>query len=396
MPGREVESAALNAQEDTDTREYDPPGSEYGFPLSQKTEEYVPRRRRRNFLTVGAVVVTAVVLESANGYDILGYDLFNSSSSGYYDEHYADFYYPEDDEPEEKSSGEKKDSGDDTEKDTGNDSKGNPWEKSESSTEDTGDDTESTEKADKKFPKLSNLMPGGWVEFSQNYKEYMQVTYAGNIVYLYSHNGISVTSDTELLDRFEGVSYDPDSNTLTLDHVKVPEASIITNYMGNGFTIRLIGENELEQINTWGWGYGGSLTITGTGSLVLNREQTASSGIWMDAEFSETCLMIDSGVRLEVYGQENQESAVSAIVINNTSAEKGIYYLEPLTMSGAVRSDGYEIMDFAERASYFYLYGKGVDLSKMSEKELERERKLFHDFLLIDENGSSGSHVVFE
>ena len=140
MPGKEVDSAALNAQEDTNTREYDPPGSEYGFPSSQKTEEYIPRRRQRNFLTVGAVVVTAVVLESANGYDILGYDLFNSSSSGYYDEHYVDFYYPdEDDEPEEKSSGGKKDdsgsggkkdSGDDTEKDTGNDSKGNPWEKS--------------------------------------------------------------------------------------------------------------------------------------------------------------------------------------------------------------------------------------------------------------------------
>ena len=349
MPGKETGSVALNAQEDTCTREYDPPGSEYGFPSPQEEKMDTSRRKRRNFLTVGAVVMTVVAIESANGYDLLGHDIFNDSASGYYEEDFP------------------------------------------------VDDMNGGENADKVFPRLSNLIPGGGADASRQYQEYMQVTYAGSVVYLYSLNRISVTSsDTELMNRYQGVSFDPDSNTLTLNHVQVPEASVIVNYMGNGFTIRLIGENELEHIETRGWGYGGSLTITGSGSLILNKEQTASSGIQIDAEFSETCLMIDSGVRLEVYGQENQGSVTSAIIVNNTSAEKGIYYLEPLTMYGAVRSDGYEIKDFADRASYFYLNGKDVDLGKMSEKELESESKRFHDFRLIDESGQGGSHVIFE
>ena len=91
-----------------------------------------------------------------------------------------------------------------------------------------------------------------------------------------------------------GASYDEATNTLTLNNYTGEFLNV--NLMGNGFKLRLVGENELKGIVVWGFMYGGSLTITGDGKLTINHTNTP--GIRMECESSASCLMIDSNVTL--------------------------------------------------------------------------------------------------
>lgn len=118
------------------------------------------------------------------------------------------------------------------------------------------------------------------------------------------------TVDGGASDSVEGLSYDASTNTLTLTNANV--ARIETNVMGNGFTVELIGSSSVGMLSVWGWDYGGSLTITGTGSLMLNSENTYSYGLIMYAECSESRLFIDDNVTLEARG------SVAAVYINET------------------------------------------------------------------------------
>ncbi len=117
-----------------------------------------------------------------------------------------------------------------------------------------------------------------------------------------------------------GISYDPETNTLTLNNYH--GAGISANLLGNGFTVELIGENELTQdFMVWGFYTGGSITFTGTGSLIINSSFTQEVGLNVIGEYSESCVMIDSGVTLDIFGKTN------AMQVLNTSAEKAVWYL---------------------------------------------------------------------
>jgi hypothetical protein len=119
-----------------------------------------------------------------------------------------------------------------------------------------------------------------------------------------------------------GASYDEFTNTLTLNNFTGHFLNI--NLMGNGFKVKLVGENRLTGLVGWGFMYGGSITLTGTGSLSINNPE--GPGIRLECENSRSCLMIDKDVKLNVYG------ANGAILVRDTLMDKGIYYLEPLKM----------------------------------------------------------------
>nr|MCR4727745.1 hypothetical protein [Lachnospiraceae bacterium] len=120
----------------------------------------------------------------------------------------------------------------------------------------------------------------------------------------------------------QGASYDPATNTLTLENFT--GRMIEANMMGNGFKIKLVGENHLDEIVVWGFGYGGSVTFTGDGSLTLYNP--GGKALVLEAEDSESCIMIDKGVSLDIYGD------YGAVWVSRTTAKKGLYYLEPLVM----------------------------------------------------------------
>ena len=118
-----------------------------------------------------------------------------------------------------------------------------------------------------------------------------------------------------------GAYYDEATNTLTLDNYSGDFLNV--NLMGNGFKLKLVGDNELTGILVWGFMYGGSLTITGDGKLTINH--SSMPGIRLECENSASCLMIDSNVTIEI-----SEGTNAAIVVYDTTLPKGIYYLKPL------------------------------------------------------------------
>ena len=101
--------------------------------------------------------------------------------------------------------------------------------------------------------------------------------------------------------------------------------------MGNGFKLKLVGDNNLKGIVVWGFMYGGSLTVTGDGTLTIEHRDVP--GIRLECENSDSCLMIDKDVRLVVEGTGPH------ILVTDSTHEKGIYYLKPLTVKDHMTGD---------------------------------------------------------
>lgn len=123
-----------------------------------------------------------------------------------------------------------------------------------------------------------------------------------------------------------GAVYDKETNTLTLNNFS--GGILETNLMGNGFTIELIGENSLDFLLVWGASYGGSVTFKGSGSLTVNASQSREYGIQLFAEASESCIMVGSGVALEVYGTN------AAVEVFDSTHPQGIYTGNGMVIKG--------------------------------------------------------------
>jgi hypothetical protein len=196
------------------------------------------------------------------------------------------------------------------------------------------------------FPTLGNLDPDWAGDYAWNdlglpelYVRYTDKD--GNGHYLVRGE---VWDDTGLGPE-EGISYDRDTNTLTMENFT---GSVLDmNLMGNGFTIRLIGDNYLDGITIWGAMYAGSLKFVGDGKLTI--VEGSEHGITMNAEMSQTCLMVDRGVTLDIYG------AYGAIDIESTTMEKGIYLLDDSRLEGGtVYTSSWEEPDGEMQKMYFH------------------------------------------
>lgn len=151
------------------------------------------------------------------------------------------------------------------------------------------------------------------------------------------HVGVNRTAEfSDIVDLSDqGAVYDPETNTLTLNnfHPEGEDYALEANMMGNNFTLVLHGENRLSRITMWGWYFGGSLTITGNGSLVVNEKQTSGVGLYFRSEYSQSCLMIDRNVTLTLYGSPDIENS-AALYFYATTEPQGLYYLKPQIMDG--------------------------------------------------------------
>lgn len=123
----------------------------------------------------------------------------------------------------------------------------------------------------------------------------------------------------DLVSEMSGVSYDKASNTLTLNGLNAPTKTIITNEMGDDFTIRVTGTNHIQQIYAYGYGYGGSVALTGTGELIINENKLASTPIMLEAEGSNAKFKAASGLTLKAYNK----SGYPAVYVDGSSASDG-------------------------------------------------------------------------
>ena len=178
--------------------------------------------------------------------------------------------------------------------------------------------TDDTEKDDDVFPKLDNLDPDfageyAWGDYGS--EEYIRVAVPEDKDFTYIVAGGAWNSFGYSETTVKGASYDRNTNTLTLKNCTLDYLDV--NLMGNGFTIKLEGENRIGGIKMWGAYYGGSLTLKGSGKLIVDGD------LLFDGEFSQTCLMVDA--ELEVKGR---------IMISSTAMKTAIYYKAPLKLEG--------------------------------------------------------------
>ena len=93
--------------------------------------------------------------------------------------------------------------------------------------------------------------------------------------------------------------------------------------MGDDFKINVKGENEVRSIFIWGDGYGGNLTISGDGKLVVNKQKLQETAINMRAEGTKGILTIESTVDMEMYSQKGYP-VIETIGASNGDKTKAI------------------------------------------------------------------------
>lgn len=103
----------------------------------------------------------------------------------------------------------------------------------------------------------------------------------------------------------EGISYDRASNTLTIENYNNTKNRIATNMMGDDFKINIKGENHIGELVSYGDGWGGSITLTGNGTLYINEDKSYETAIYMNAENTKSVLTVGSECSVYVYSGQN-------------------------------------------------------------------------------------------
>ena len=152
------------------------------------------------------------------------------------------------------------------------------------------------------------------------------------------------------IQELEDVSYDLETNTLTIDNLYYPELAFETNGMGDDFTVKVVGECSVARFAIWGDNYGGSVKFDGTGTIKINEDGYSNYAILANAENSETAITFGAFVTIYAYGDDftvgvtdtTIEEAAEAIVFRN-GEEHEIYSPNPYEQ--LVQVLGFEMED---------------------------------------------------
>lgn len=106
--------------------------------------------------------------------------------------------------------------------------------------------------------------------------------------------------DISLPSSFKGISYSKKTNTLTLNNVRMPYGILELCAMGDDFKIKLVGYNEFMVIESSADEWGGSITLTGSGELVVNKECLMPMGITISADETAAFFKAEKDVNLLV------------------------------------------------------------------------------------------------
>lgn len=121
----------------------------------------------------------------------------------------------------------------------------------------------------------------------------------------------------------DGISYDRETNTLTLNNYKNKIAGIATNMMGDDFKINLIGDNEIGGIGSYGDAWGGSINICGNGSLVINADRAGDYGVAFFAEGTNSVLSVADTCNVTIYSGSKAVVYTSSNLTNRPIKDNG-------------------------------------------------------------------------
>ncbi len=108
-------------------------------------------------------------------------------------------------------------------------------------------------------------------------------------------------SDATIPTELNGISYDLETNTLTLNNVVEPTGFLNFCNMGDDFKIEVIGYNEINGIRSYALRRGSSITLTGDGEIVINNSKTQARSIYMYSYNSAPLFKVEENVELTVY-----------------------------------------------------------------------------------------------
>ncbi len=155
-------------------------------------------------------------------------------------------------------------------------------------------------------------------------------------------------------DIFKGMSYDIETNTLTLENVKAPLASLLILDMGDDFKLNVKGYNELSDISSSTTGRGASVTVTGDGELILNEEGFAFSGaaFSIDARDTASFFKAEKDVNLKFYC--DGYNYVPSIVVDGSAITDPaqLIQLEGVVKKGTISTHPYVIELFEQITAY--------------------------------------------
>ena len=158
--------------------------------------------------------------------------------------------------------------------------------------------------------------------------------------------------DRQVTNDIAGAHYDLASNTLTLTDFYGVNLALELNAMGDDFTLCINGDCSLAWICVYGSGYGGSLTISGEGTLEINpnRFTTVYHGILMCPEDSKISLNFGEFVSVDVCAAQN------AVAVFAGGGEEGDV---TVTFGNGRRQEVNRI----QSTEQYYLYAGGSVLS---------------------------------
>lgn len=102
----------------------------------------------------------------------------------------------------------------------------------------------------------------------------------------------------------EGAVYDRATNTLTLTDFNKGNYALAANMMGDDFTVCVKGDCRLSYVTVWGDGWGGSLRVTGDGTLTVNPNSTFDYGVSLIPEGAVPSFTVDPTASVTIRGKE--------------------------------------------------------------------------------------------
>ncbi len=133
------------------------------------------------------------------------------------------------------------------------------------------------------------------------------------------------------------VSYNLETNTLSLNGLNEKNISLYTIAMGDDFKISLTGYNELSNIISLANKRGGSVALIGDGELVLNRNHgSLSGGLTIISESTSDVFTVEENVKFKAYAYEDYDCNVPSVSVVGSTAEV------PFIVNGEITEGTYQ------------------------------------------------------
>lgn len=129
--------------------------------------------------------------------------------------------------------------------------------------------------------------------------------------------------DKDGVHNISGVTYDKDSNTLTLSNLKAADKVLCYYAMGDDFKLNVEGECSLAAIQASAYSWSAGVAFTGSGTLTVNADKAFEYGLQISSYYASSPVTFGANVKVRISGKEK---AAAVFTSNAESASKQIMF----------------------------------------------------------------------